>query len=289
MRRSRCIRGPALAWLVALASLVPLAGPAAAQRSEGGALESALARRHAHWVHQFHEPGMSDAQRACWNRIATRVGALTTLVEQRRALGPLPPRLMRSLREQVRWMDRLAGGGCREERTTEGEVEIDVRRHPFRPRMRRTGLTLRTGYRYELVPRAERLYERTVGHALDLALGVFARPWLRLEGTLRLGTVPGIGMHGALGGRAMLVAPWGMLRLSGGVGLALAIARDRLGNEPFGWVGPQIELPVEIGFELSERFGLSLTGGLLWTQPGEAPRDPRTVAGFAGLLLEAAI
>ncbi|MEO0323637.1 MAG: hypothetical protein AAF447_11825 [Myxococcota bacterium] len=277
-----------LVVLVVLGSLAK-AGLAAAQPSAAAALERTLAGKHSHWVHQLYEPDQTPAQRACWDRIANRAGALTTILEERRALGPVKPGLLADVRRQLAALEHLAGGGCREERTTLGEVDVEFRGHPFRPRLRRTGLSLRAGYRYERVPRAQTLYARTASHTLDLALGGFVLPWLRLEGTLRLGTAPEGGAHGAFGGRALLVAPWGLLRLSGGVGVALAMARDRQGNTAFGWVGPQLELPAEVGFELSERWGLSLTGGLLWTHPGQAPRSAAKLGGFGGFLLEAAL
>ena len=282
-------RSRAVHWLAGVLACAALlgSGRVAAQRTDVSALERALARRHSHWVHQIYEPDQTPTQRACWNRIASRANALTTILEERRAA--VRPGLVADIRRQLATLDRLAGGGCRDERRTEGEVEVEVRAHPFRPRMSRTGVTLRAGYRYELVPRAARLYERTTAHTLDVAVGGFALSWLRLEGSLRLGTVPDFGPHGAVGARALIVAPWGLLRLSGGVGVAMALARDRRGNTSFGWVGSQVELPLEIGFELTEHLGLTLAGGLLWTQPGAAPRDSRTVGGFAGLLLEAAL
>lgn len=118
------------------------------------------------------------------------------------------------------------------------------------------------------------------------ALGGFVLPWLRVEATATLGWQPIYGPHGSVGARLLVTAPWSLFRIAMGLAASVVLAADRVGNIEFGWLGVQIELPLEVAWEISESFGLTLTGGPIYTQAGQVQVDARAIGFSAGIVAE---
>jgi len=276
--------------LVAIALFAP---PARAQDAPGTWSEGAIAmharaeRLHLRFVIARHDPARLESQRACLDRVATRAGALTALLEDRATLGGVSAGTLGDVRRQLDELEDIAREICTRTSVRDGLVDVDVDRHPFARRMPRDRAQLRLGLRYEAVPRVARGgYAPVPSYAVRGAFGGFVTEALRVEVTAGFTFLPAYGPSGSLGLRALLTAPWSLFRLAAGLEASLIVASDRLGATQFGWLGVQLAVPVELAFEITESFGLTLTGGPIYTQAGAVRLDPRAISGTIGLLAD---
>lgn len=271
--------------------VVALLAPAArAQDAPGRWSEGAIAvharaeRLHLRFVVARHDSTRIASQRACLDRVATRAGALTQVLEDRAALGGVSAGTLGDVGQQLDELEHVAREVCTRTSVRDGVVDVDVDRHPFSRRMPRDRAQLRLGIRYEAVPRVARGgYASVPSYALRGAFGGFVTEALRVEVTAGFTFLPPYGPSGSVGARALLTAPWSLLRIAVGLEAALVVAADRLGATQFGWLGVQLAIPVELAFEISEGFGLTITGGPVYTQAGEVRLDERAVGGAIGV------
>lgn len=254
---------------------------------EARAIHRRAERVHLRLVLAHHEVERTAAQRECIDGVATRAGSLTRIIEDRAAQGGVSQGTLNDVGAQLDELETEFIELCLRTADNEGVVEVDMWRHPFARRMRRDRAQLRIGARFEMVPRVRRGgYALVPSYALRGAFGGFVTEALRVEATLALSYLVDYGPFGSLGVRALVVAPWSLLRLAIGLEAALIVASDRLGATNFGWVGVQIGIPAEVAFELSDTIGLTLIGGPMYTQAGEVRFDARSIGGSIGLLVD---
>lgn len=279
-----------LRWLacVTLLCLVPCSARAqSGWTDEGVRLHGRASRLHLAWVFARHDLARLPSQRACFDDIASRVGALTRMLEDRAALGRMPRWSLRDAEAQLDALEETAAEVCTITRERDGDVDRELWRDPFLQRMPRDRAILRLGLRGEVTPRVARGgYAPVTGYAIQGALGVFVTPFLRVEGVASFAWLPPWGPWGSVGARAMLTAPWSLLRVAGGLAANVMLASDMVGGNGFCWLGFQLEIPLELGFEISDSFGLTVTGGPVYTQAGAVRLDPRAIGGQLGILAE---
>ena len=255
-----------------------------------GAPETAHTRArslHSRFVWARHDQRLLPSQRGCFDDLASRAGAQARQLEDRATLGRIPPWSIVDTHRQLDELEERARDQCTIIRDTDGEVERRSSRDPFMQRMPRDRAILRVGARFEMIPRVRRgAYALVPSAPLRGALGTFVVPWLRVEGLVALGWHPDTGPYGSVGGRAMITAPWALFRLGLGVEASVLIATDRLANIQFGWLGVQVGVPVEVTWELTDSFGLTLTGGMMYTQPGQAQPSVQAIGYHIGSLAE---
>ena len=118
------------------------------------------------------------------------------------------------------------------------------------------------------------------------ALGVFVLPWLRVDGTASFSGLPDYGTYGSLGARAIATAPWSLFRLGVGIAASVVLAEDRFIGIAFGWLGVEVEVPLEIAWEITESFGLTLIGGPKYTQAGQVRAATQAIGFSLGVLAD---
>lgn len=273
----------ALLWLLPVHALAQ-----GAWTEDGVRLHDRARRDHLAWILARHDLARLPSQRACFDRIASRAGALGRMLEDRVALGRVPEGSLVDTREQLDALEAAAEEECTVTRELDGELDRELWRDPFLRRMPRDRAILRLGTRFELAPRVIRGgYAQVSGYALRGALGVFVTEALRLEAVVAFAYLPPWGPWGSVGARAMLTAPWALFRVAGGLAASVILASDTLGGpNTFGWLGVQLELPIEVAFELSESFGLTVTGGPVYTQAGALRPDVRAIGFQLGAIAE---
>lgn len=287
-------RGPSLlASTLALSTLALGASRANAQDVESVWTDDARAEHeratavYGLWVRARHDLSKPTSQRECYDGVATRTGALLRMLEARAERGRIPEWSVHDMATQLDELEEYATEICTRTRVSDGDSELDLWQDPFRQRMPRDRAILRLGARFEVTPRMRAGgYGQISGYALRGALGGFVLPWLRVEATAALSWLPLYGPHGSIGARALITAPWSLLRIAGGLAVSVIGAADRFGRNEFGWLGLQIEVPLEVSFELNESVGLTLTGGPVFTQAGAVRPDARAIGGSLGLLVE---
>lgn len=280
--------------MIRLAAVIVLiaAAPAAAQEESvwSGPARDAYARAeaaHARFVYARHDPDRPVLERQCMDYVATRAGALVRMLETRAELGRIPPWAIADTHRQLDELSAFASDVCARTRESEGETELHVGRSVFAQLMPRDRAILRVGARFEMVPRVRFAgYALLPWMALVGSFGGFVVPWLRVEAIGLFSYMVAYGAYGQLGARAMVTAPWSLLRLGVGLAVSAVLAQDRLANVEFGWLGIQIEIPLELGFEVTKDFGLSVIGGPMYTQPGSAPASWRGISGSIALTAE---
>lgn len=278
---------------LALCAAAPSVGVAQARSvwsPEARATHDRASGEYLRWIRARHDLSRTREQRRCFDRVATRTGATLRELEHRAAVGRIPAANLRDIHARLDALRTTAREVCLLTRDEDGEVEVDFRRSPWISWMRRDRLVLRVGPRYELAPRVQR-GGYAGGHTLpsEVALGGFFLEWLRVEAFVSFGWQPVYGPHGSLGIRAIATTSNAILRFGAGLGASVMLASDSIGAGNFGWVGFQIEVPIELGFELSDTVGLTLIGGPLYTQAGEVRPDPRALGLSGGLLFEVAL
>lgn len=282
-------RAPGLAVLLVLGVAIPRV---AAQ--EGSVWTPGAVRAHeranvdyGRWVRARHDLDRTPTQNACFDHIANRAGALTRMLEDRAELGRIPAWSVADTDRQLDDLEEEAVERCTLTNVVDAVTVVEVWRDPFMQRMPRDRALLRVGGRFEMVPRVQRGgYALTPAFGVLAALGGFVSPWLRVEGTVAFGWQPSYGPHGSVGARVLITAPWSLFRLGAGLAASVVLATDRLGNIEFGWLGLQIELPLELAWEISESLGITLTGGPIYTQAGQVRVDARALGFTAGLVAE---
>lgn len=239
------------------------------------------------WVWARHDLALLPMQRRCFDDIATQAGAVVRMLPERVAAGRIRRETVADAARRLSELEERAELQCTVVRRSEGDVDVDMSVDPLARRMRRDRVILRFGARYEGVPRVRRGgYAIVEAGMTRAAIGGFVLEGLRLEVTMGLGWLPIWGPAGALGGRAIVTAPWSIARIGVGVAASVVLAADRLGQFEFSWLGLQFEIPVELVFEISESFGLTMTGGPLFTQAGQLRLSERAISFTAGVLAE---
>lgn len=277
--------GVVRAAILAAAFLAP---PASAQWSPE-ALDAHVRARAAHlrYVRARHDPARLPSQRDCFELIASQAGALVRALEDRAAMGAMPEGAIDDANWQLDALASVASETCTRTREVDGNAQVELWRDPFEQRMRRDRVILRLSARMELAPRVRRAgYGIVPALAVRAAFGGFVVPWLRLEAIATAGWPPGYGPFGSAGARAMITAPWSLFRVGVGLAASIMVAADRLVNIEFGWAGFQLELPVEVAWEISESFGLTLVAAPIYTQAGEVRLSPQAIAASVELLAE---
>jgi hypothetical protein len=235
---------------------------------------------HARYIYALHDPDRSLEERRCYDDLASRAGGLVSMLEDRAAIGRIPEWAIEDTYTQLDALAHHADEVCTITRDVDGDTELEVGRSVFAPLMPRDRAVLRLGARIEMIPRV-----RFAGYGLlpwiaaAGSFGGFVVPWLRVEAIGSFSYMANYGAYGSLGARALVTAPWSLFRIAVGLGASAVLAQDRFGNIDFSWLGVQIELPVELGFELSKDFAITVIGGPMYTQPGQAPASWRAIGG----------
>lgn len=179
--------------------------------------------------------------------------------------------------------------------TTRGEGETTVTsdgpaaRRFARPLMRRDRPVLRLGVGWGQTPVfSGGGYVVTSGLEVRVGLGGFVLPRLRLEaiGGFGLTRTPADAvrsatprLHSLLGAQLLVTADLSIFRFAAGFSVAAMVATERQLANDFGWLGLELMVPVELGFELSPSLAITVVGGPRWVRPGD------TEFGVGGVLL----
>lgn len=264
----------------------------AAQQSPDGEL-TALGRRVMFAV-------MADLDRArvagateqvtCLDDVLSQVSALLrTIEENERMNGARRAQLARRLSEAdddavvCRSLTRSGQGDTTVTSDGPGAARF---RHPW---MRRDRPVLRVGLGWGQTPVfAGGGYVVKGGLELRAGLGGFVLPRVRLEviGGVGLTATPGDAVkpatprvHALLGAQLLVTADLSIFRFAAGASVAAMVASERQLGNTFGWLGVELMVPVELGFELTESLAITLHGGPRWVRPGA------TDFGMGGVLI----